>query len=146
MCSELFLSGSANGANVCTVTARDALISIDYELAVTLGNATGGAAICACAASDALITNLESHCKFLRKNFWQGNESHTYIVAYICKKSRVFRKKNQKYLSVGRNICIKRLVIVVIFVSVLKDLYLCALEYLDGFLIVIFKFYLDFSC
>ena len=70
--SELFLSGSANGANICAVTAGDALISIDYELAVALGNATGGAAICACAASDALITNLESHCKFLRKNFWRG--------------------------------------------------------------------------
>ena len=92
MCSELFLSGSANGANVCTVTARDALISIDYELAVTLGNATGRAAICACATSDALITNLESHCKFLRKNFW-GIKSRDYIVPYICKKSRVFRKK-----------------------------------------------------
>ena len=102
MCSELFLSGSANGANVCTVTARDALISIDYELAVTLGNATGRAAICACATSDALITNLESHCKFLRKNFWQGNESHAYIVTYICKKSRVFRKKiKNTYQSVG---------------------------------------------
>ena len=90
--SELFLSGSANGAYVCTVTAGDALISIDYELAVTLRNARGGAAFCACAASDALITNLESHCKFLRKNFW-GIKSRDYIVPYICKKSRAFRKK-----------------------------------------------------
>ena len=90
--SELFLSGSANGAYVCTVTAGDALISIDYELAVALGNARYGAAVCTCTARDALIANLESHCKFLRKNFWRG-KSRTYIVAYICKKSRVFRKK-----------------------------------------------------
>ena len=102
MNSGLFLRRSANRAYVCAVTAGDALISIDYELAVTLGNATGRAAICACATSDALITNLESHCKFLRKNFWQGNESHAYIVTYICKKSRVFRKKiKNTYQSVG---------------------------------------------
>ena len=95
--SELFLSGSANGANICAVTAGDALISIDFVLAITLGNATGGATVCACATSDALITNLESHCKFLRKNFWRG-KSRIYIVAYICKKSRVFRKKNKNLI------------------------------------------------
>ena len=69
MYSELFLNGSANRAYVCAVTAGDALISIDLELAVTLGNAGSGAAVCTCTARDALITNLESHCKFLRKNF-----------------------------------------------------------------------------
>ena len=81
MYSELFLCGSTNGAYVCAVTARDALISIDHVLAITLGNARGGATVCACATSDALITNLESHCKILRKNFWQGIKSHNYIVS-----------------------------------------------------------------
>jgi hypothetical protein len=69
MYSELFLRGSTNRAYVCAVTAGDALVSIDYELAIALGNARGGATVCACTARDALITNLESHCKFLRKNF-----------------------------------------------------------------------------
>ena len=67
--SKLFLRGSANRAYVCAVTAGDALISIDYELAITLGNARSGATVCACTTRDALVTNLESHCKFLRKNF-----------------------------------------------------------------------------
>ena len=67
--SELFLRGSAYRAYICAVTAGDALISIDYELAITLGNARSGATVCTCTARDALITNLESHCKFLRKNF-----------------------------------------------------------------------------
>jgi hypothetical protein len=69
MYSELFLRGSANRAYVCAVTAGDALISIDLELAITLRNAGSGAAVCTCTARDALITNLESHCKFLPKNF-----------------------------------------------------------------------------
>ena len=74
MNSELFLSRSANRAYVCAVTAGDALISIDYELAVTLGNARGGAAVCTCTTRDALVTNLESHCKFLRKKLLAGND------------------------------------------------------------------------
>ena len=69
MNSGLFLRRSANRAYVCAVAAGDALISIDYELAVTLGNARYGAAVCTCTARDALIANLESHCKFLPKNF-----------------------------------------------------------------------------
>ena len=73
MYSELFLSRSANRAYVCAVTAGDALISIDYELAITLGNARSGATVCACTTRDALVTNLESHCKFLRKKLLAGN-------------------------------------------------------------------------
>ena len=69
MNSGLFLRRSANRAYVCAVTAGDALISIDYELAVALGHARYGAAVCTCTARDALIANLESHCKFLPKNF-----------------------------------------------------------------------------
>ena len=81
MYSELFLCRSANRAYVCAVTAGDALISIDYELAVTLGNARSGATVCACTTRDALVTNLESHCKFLRKKLLAGNRSHTSIVS-----------------------------------------------------------------
>ena len=90
MYSELFLSRSANRAYVCAVTAGDALISIDYELAITLGNARSGATVCACTTRDALVTNLESHCKFLRKNFWQGIASHISILTQLREKSRAF--------------------------------------------------------
>ena len=62
MYSELFLRGSAYRANFCAVTAGDALISVDLELAITLGNARSGATVCTCTTRDALITNLESHC------------------------------------------------------------------------------------
>ena len=61
MYSELVLNGSANRAYVCAVTAGNALISIDYELAITLRNAGSGATVCACATSDALVSNLECH-------------------------------------------------------------------------------------
>ena len=72
--SKLFLSGSTNGAYVCAVTAGDALISIDNVLAVTLRNARSRALGCTCTTGDALVSNLVSHCKFLRKNnFSQGN-------------------------------------------------------------------------
>jgi len=71
--SKLFLSRSANRAYVCAVTAGDTLVSIDYELAITLGNAGSGATVCACTTGDALVANLESHCKFLRKKLLAGN-------------------------------------------------------------------------
>ena len=61
---KLFLNRSAYRTNVCAVAAGDALVSVDNELAVTLGNARGRATICACATSDALISNLESHCDY----------------------------------------------------------------------------------
>jgi hypothetical protein len=97
MYSELFLRGSANRAYVCAVTAGDALISIDYVLAVTLGNARGRAAVCTCTARDALVTNLESHCKFLRKNFWQGT-SPMHILYHIFPKNQEYFAKKFKIL------------------------------------------------
>jgi hypothetical protein len=108
--SKLFLSGSTNGAYVCAVTAGDALISIDYVLAVTLGNARGRAAVCACATSDALITNLESHCKILRKNFWQGIIPYLYCTI-SSQKIKSILEKNQNSCLVGWNIGIQGLVI-----------------------------------
>lgn len=79
---KLFLNRSANRANVCAVTAGDALISIDYVLAITLRNAGSGAAVCACTARDALVSNLESHYKFLRKKLLAGN-NYPYIYFII---------------------------------------------------------------
>ena len=96
MYSELFLSRSANRAYVCAVTAGDALISIDYELAITLGNARSGATVCTCTARDALITNLESHCKFLRKNFWQGMFPYIYCIT-TSQKIKSILQKSLKY-------------------------------------------------
>ena len=64
MLLKLFLNRSAYRTNVCAVAARDALVSVDNELAVTLRNAGNRATVCACATSDALISNLESHCDY----------------------------------------------------------------------------------
>jgi len=58
---KLFLRGSSYRANVCTVAAADALISIDNVNAVTLGNATYGALACASTASYAIIGNFVCH-------------------------------------------------------------------------------------
>ncbi len=58
---ELFLSRCSYGASVCTVTAADALISVDNVLAIAFGNARSGATVCASAAADALIGNLVCH-------------------------------------------------------------------------------------
>jgi len=94
MYSELFLSRSANRAYVCAVTAGDALISIDNELAITLGNAGSGATVCACTARDALITNLESHYKFLRKKTFGRESIPIHLFYHIFPKNQgYFRKK-----------------------------------------------------
>ena len=127
MYSELFLNGSANRAYVCAVTAGDALISIDYELAITLRNARGGAAVCACTTRDALVINLESHCKFLRKNFWQGIVPIHLLYHNFPKNQEPFKKKF-KYCLIGRNVVVKRLVNLLVSLSVLKDLNLATLE------------------
>ena len=95
MYSELFLSRSANRAYVCTVTAGDALISIDYELAITLRNARSGATVCACTTGDALVTNLESHCKFLRKKLLAGINP-IYLFYHISKKNQEYFAKKLK--------------------------------------------------
>ena len=57
----LLLCGSSNGAGICTRTAANALVSVDYVLAITLGNATGGASVSASATADAIIRNLVCH-------------------------------------------------------------------------------------
>ena len=61
------LCGSSHRTSICTAAAADALVSIDNELIVTLGNARNGASICACAAVDALVGNLVCHVKYLRE-------------------------------------------------------------------------------
>ena len=58
---KLLFSRSANRASICARAAGNALVSVDNELAVTLGYATNRTSICACAASDALIGNLVCH-------------------------------------------------------------------------------------
>jgi hypothetical protein len=58
---KLFLNGSVNGAGLCAVSAIDACLSVDNELAVTLSNSLNGAICSACAASDAIIGNLKCH-------------------------------------------------------------------------------------
>ena len=90
---KLFLRGSAYRAYVCAVTARDALVSIDLELAITLGNARSGATVCTCTARDALITNLESHCKILRLKLLAGkNVPYIYFIIYCRKIKSVLQK------------------------------------------------------
>ena len=60
---KLFFCRSANGANVCAATAANTLVSVDNELAVTLGDATNGASVSASAAANAFIRNLVCHLK-----------------------------------------------------------------------------------
>jgi hypothetical protein len=62
---KLFLSGSVNRTSVCAATAADALVSVDYVLAVSLGDAAGRTSVSASAAADALIGNLVCHFKKL---------------------------------------------------------------------------------
>ena len=60
-CDRLCLSGCANGANLSTVSAIDAGVSVDLVLAVTLGDSLNGALGCASTATDAIISNLKCH-------------------------------------------------------------------------------------
>ena len=65
ICMPLRLFGrrSRNGANLCASAAINAGVSVNYILAVALGNSLYGAAICAGAAGDAVITNYICHIK-----------------------------------------------------------------------------------
>jgi hypothetical protein len=58
---ELFLHGGADGANICTVAAIDALIFIDNVDAVAFRDAILGTLVYANATADASIRNLISH-------------------------------------------------------------------------------------
>ncbi len=58
---KLFLSGCANRTCVCARAAANALVSVDYVFAITLGNATGRASVYTCTTADALIGNLVCH-------------------------------------------------------------------------------------
>ena len=57
----LVLARSLYGASVNTTAAADALVSVDYVLAVTLGDCFNGACISASAASNAIIGDFVSH-------------------------------------------------------------------------------------
>ena len=59
--SELLFRRSANRAVICACAAADAGVSVDYVLAVALGDAANRAAICASTARNALIGNLVCH-------------------------------------------------------------------------------------
>lgn len=62
---ESVVGGSAYGAGVCTSTALDASVLVDYIFAVALGDSVNGAACCASAASDAIVRNFVCHCEIL---------------------------------------------------------------------------------
>jgi len=53
----LLLSGSAHRAGISTSAAFDALIGVDYELAIAFGNRVYGALGSASTTADALIGN-----------------------------------------------------------------------------------------
>ena len=57
----LFLNRCSNRASACARTARNALVSVDNVLAVTLGNALAGTSFSTCTASDALVCNYVCH-------------------------------------------------------------------------------------
>ena len=57
----VFLNRSTYGAGICAATALNALISVDYELCILLGNAVDGALGLASTALNALIGNFISH-------------------------------------------------------------------------------------
>jgi hypothetical protein len=58
---ELLLYGSANGARTGASAAADALVGIDHELAIALGDSIHGAIGSAGAAGDALVINNICH-------------------------------------------------------------------------------------
>ena len=61
----VFLYGSTYRAGISASAALNALVSVDYILAVTLRNAAGGASVSASTASNAIIIDLESHGFYL---------------------------------------------------------------------------------
>ena len=58
---KLFLRRSTYRTSVCARTAADALVSVDYVLAIALGDAAGGASVCASATADAFVRNFVCH-------------------------------------------------------------------------------------
>ena len=58
---KLLLGRCCNGACISARTAGNALVSVDYVLAVALSDASNGARVSASAAGDALIRNFVSH-------------------------------------------------------------------------------------
>ena len=61
MYGRLFALGCANGAYACACAAVQTLVSVDYILAVTFGDAVGGTCVSACATADTIIRNLVCH-------------------------------------------------------------------------------------
>jgi hypothetical protein len=62
MYGRLFALRCANGAYACACAAIEALVSVDYILAVLLGDCANRAFACASAATDAFIcVDLVSH-------------------------------------------------------------------------------------
>ena len=70
------LLGSINGASVNTRTAADALISVDFILAVTFGDCFNGARFSASTACYAIVGNFVSHDFFLLESFGDSIVSH----------------------------------------------------------------------
>ena len=58
---ELVSLRSVNRASVCAGAAVDALVSVDYVLAVALSDSLSGAVLSASAARDAIVGNLVCH-------------------------------------------------------------------------------------
>ena len=63
---KLFLTRSANRANLCASTALCAGLGIDNVLAVTFGNCANRAATCASAAGNTFIANYVCQRKHLQ--------------------------------------------------------------------------------
>jgi hypothetical protein len=59
--NKLFLCRCANRTSVSTSTASNALVRVDNENAITLGDATYRTSVSTCATSDALFGNLVCH-------------------------------------------------------------------------------------
>jgi hypothetical protein len=58
---------SGNRASVSARTAVDAVVSVDYVLAITLADSAYRALIGTSAAGDAIIRNYVCHCSFTSK-------------------------------------------------------------------------------
>ena len=84
---ELLSLGSTNRALAGASTALDAGLSVDNELAVTLGDGLNGASCYASAAGYAIIGNLVCHV------FYPPFTLVSTIVAYFRQKANTFCKK-----------------------------------------------------
>jgi len=59
--SGLFSNGSFNGAGCCASAAIDALVLVDFVLAVLFADSANGAVFCTCTATDASVCNYVCH-------------------------------------------------------------------------------------